>query len=267
MDIIIVDDDAVSVTMLKHLVEKLPDCNVREFVHPLVALAWCRHNETDLILVDHLMPGLDGIEFTRRLRGFPGRAQTPVLMVTASAEAEVRSQALQAGVNELLIKPFSFDQLRPLATKMLAPRGAQKVKREETAAVPRKSVLDVNMTLQRLADDQTLLGNMAVAFIRTAPQLLASISAALAANDLKSAFVQVHTLKGDLAAFDAPVVLNCMLNIEKHAKNDDPRATAAAFRRGQNLIARLLDELLPLAPPGAELEARGSSTVLSPVGG
>jgi CheY-like chemotaxis protein len=253
VDIIIVDDDAVSVTMLKHLVEKLPECNVREFVHPLVALAWCRHNETDLILVDHLMPGLNGIEFTRRLREFPGRAQTPVLMVTASAEAEVRSQALKAGVNELLIKPFSFDQLQPLAAKMLAPRAAQNVKPKETAAVPRKSVLDVSMTLQRLADDQTLLGNMAVAFIRTAPQLLASISAALAAGDLKRASVQAHALRGAVAAFEAPVVSNCVLNVEKHAKSDNAPAAGAAFRLAQDLVGRLLADVAPLAPPDAEL--------------
>ncbi|MGZ5094090.1 MAG: response regulator [Burkholderiales bacterium] len=256
MDIIIVDDDVVSVTMLKHLVEKLPECNVREFVHPVVALAWCQHNETDLIIVDHLMPGLDGIVFTRRLREFPACAQTPVLMVTASDEAEVRSNALQAGVNEILIKPFSFDQLQPLAARMLASRRAHKSERAERAAAPRKGVLDMNMTLQRLAGDQTLLGNLAVAFIRTAPQLLASISAALAASDLRRASVQAHALRGAVAAFEAPVVSTCVLNVEKHAKSDNAPAAAAAFRLAQDLVERLLAEVVPLAPPDAELDSQ-----------
>lgn len=256
MDIIIVDDDVVSVTMLKHLVEKLPECNVREFVHPIVALAWCQHNGADLIIVDHLMPRLDGIAFTRRLRESPRCAQTPVLMVTASGEAEVRSSALQAGVREVLIKPFSFDQLQPLVASVLAARGAHESERAEAAAAARKGVLDVNITLQRLAGDQILLGNVALAFIRTAPQLLASIGAALAGSDLKRASVQAHALRGAVAAFEAPVVSTCVLNVERHAKNDNAQAAAAAFRLAQDLVGRLLAEVVPLAPPDAELDSQ-----------
>jgi HPt (histidine-containing phosphotransfer) domain-containing protein len=96
-----------------------------------------------------------------------------------------------------------------------------------------------------------------VAFLRSAPQLLASIGAAIAANDLKRAFVQAHTLKGAVAAFEAPVVFNSVLNVERHAKNDDAPAAAAAFRLAQELVTRLSNELLPLAPPDAELEAFG----------
>jgi HPt (histidine-containing phosphotransfer) domain-containing protein len=96
-----------------------------------------------------------------------------------------------------------------------------------------------------------------VAFIRTAPQLLASISSALGANDLKRTFVQAHTLKGAVAAFEAPVVFNSVLSVERHAKNEDAQAAAAAFRLAQELVARLVKELFPLVPPGAQLEALG----------
>jgi HPt (histidine-containing phosphotransfer) domain-containing protein len=133
--------------------------------------------------------------------------------------------------------------------------GAQKRERVETFAAPRKTLLDVNMTLRRLADDQKLLANVAVAFIRTAPQLLASIGAALADNDLKRACLQAHALRGAVAAFEAPVVLNCMLNVEKLAKSDNAPAAAAAFRLAQELMGRLLAEVVPLAPPGAELDS------------
>ena len=257
MDIIIVDDDMVSLTMLKQLVEKLPDCQVREFAHPALALAWCKHNDVDLIIVDHLMPALDGIEFTRRLRTYPGRADTPVLMVTASDEPEVRSAALQSGINDFLTKPYDFAQLQPRAVNMLALRASQKKDRAEAAATRRKGLFDANMTLERLAGDETLLQNVAVAFLRTAPQLLASIGAALSAGDMKRAFVQAHTLKGAVAAFEAPVVFNCVLNVERHAKNEDEKAAAAAFRMAHEVVNRLFNELLPLVPPDAELQAQG----------
>jgi hypothetical protein len=69
--------------------------------------------------------------------------------------------------------------------------------------------------------------------------------------------LQAHALKGAVAAFEAPVVFNCVLNVERHAKNEDAAAAAAAFRMTQDVVGRLVTELRPLAPPDAELEALG----------
>jgi CheY-like chemotaxis protein len=255
VDIIILDDDMVGLTMLKQLAEKLPDCMVREFVHPAVALAWCKQNDIDLVIVGDLVSStFDGVEFTRGLRALPGRADTPVLMVTANADSDGHKAALQNGVNELLTKPFGFAQLQPLATNMLAVRAAQKRQRAEMAGARRKALLDTDMTLQRLAGDQTLLANVAAAFIRTAPALLASIETALVATDLKRVSVQAHALKCAVAALEAPVVFNCVVNVEKHARSEDAPAAAAAFRLAKELVRRLLTEIRPLAPPDAEFD-------------
>lgn len=126
MDIIIVDDEPVSVTMLKRLVEKLPDCNGRGFTQASAALAWCKQNDPDLVIVDYMMPELNGIEFTRHLRALDGKADTPLLMVTASADREVRNSALQNGINDFLNKPFDFVELQARASNMLALRCSQK---------------------------------------------------------------------------------------------------------------------------------------------
>jgi CheY-like chemotaxis protein len=255
VDIIILDDDMVGLTMLKQLAEKLPDCTVREFVHPAVALAWCKQNDVDLIIVGDLLSStFDGMEFTKGLRDVPGRADTPVLMVTANAEPEGHTTALRSGVTELLTKPFSFAQLQPLATNMLMVRAAQKRERAAMAGARRKALLDSDMTLQRLAGDQTLLANVAVAFIRTAPPLLTSIATALVATDLKRASVQAHALKCAVAALEAPVVFNCVVNVERYARSEDAPATAAAFRLANELVRRLVTELRPLVPPDAELD-------------
>jgi len=257
MDIIIVDDDMVSLTMLKQLAEKLPESKVTEFAHPAAALGWCKHNDVDLIIVDHLMPGMDGIEFTRRLREAAGRGDTPVLMVTGSEEPEVHKSALETGVNAILTKPIDFAQLQPQATQLLTERATKKKGRDSGAGAARKGLLDMQITLERLAGDATLLANVAVAFIRSAPQLVASINSALVANDLKRASVQAHALKGAVAAFEAPVVFKCVLNVERHARSEDGPAAAAAFRLAQDLVERLRTELLPLAPPDAELDPIG----------
>jgi signal transduction histidine kinase len=66
----------------------------------------------DLVLLDSVMPSLDGMEATRRLRRDPNLGAVPVIAVSASAGAEHRAACLQAGVNVFLAKPVSLEALR-----------------------------------------------------------------------------------------------------------------------------------------------------------
>lgn len=117
-------------------------------------------------------------------------------------------------------------------------------------------LLDVDVTLSRFAGDETLLGEIACVFIRTVPQLVTSISSALTARDLKSAFHHAHSLKGAVAAFEAPAVLNAVKELEGHAKSSDGVATAAAFPVAQAFVERMLAELAPLARSDRGLDAQ-----------
>jgi CheY-like chemotaxis protein len=60
----------------------------------------------DIVLVDLLMPGMDGLEFCRRLRPLPGLAALPIVLFTAMASAEIRLQAHAAGADLVILKPF-----------------------------------------------------------------------------------------------------------------------------------------------------------------
>jgi putative two-component system response regulator len=120
MNIIIVDDTPVSVTVLRRLVEKMPGCAPIGFTDPVQALAWCESNDPDLVIVDYQMPQIDGIEFTRRFRALTGKSEIPVLMVTASSDRELRHRALESGINDFLNKPFDLVELQARARNMLA---------------------------------------------------------------------------------------------------------------------------------------------------
>ena len=63
----------------------------------------------DAIVLDVLMPGLDGLEVARRLREAGDR--TPILMLTARAEVEDRVAGLDAGADDYVVKPFALDEL------------------------------------------------------------------------------------------------------------------------------------------------------------
>ncbi|MGZ5164820.1 MAG: Hpt domain-containing protein [Burkholderiales bacterium] len=101
-------------------------------------------------------------------------------------------------------------------------------------------LLDVDATVSRLGDE-TLLGVVARVFTRTAPSIVSAIDVALKAGDLKQTALEAHSLKGAVATFEAPLVVNSVADIERHAKNVDATAAAVAFERAKPLVERLLD--------------------------
>jgi two-component system response regulator MprA len=67
-----------------------------------------RENPPDLVILDLMLPGIDGIEVCRRLRA---ASDVPILMLTAKDAVEDRVIGLDAGADDYLLKPFSFDEL------------------------------------------------------------------------------------------------------------------------------------------------------------
>ncbi len=65
----------------------------------------------DLILLDWMMPGVSGIEFTRELKSGPMTKDIPIIMVTARAEEEDTVRGLNVGCDDYISKPFSFPEL------------------------------------------------------------------------------------------------------------------------------------------------------------
>ncbi len=71
-------------------------------------LAMARDNPPDLVILDWMLPGIDGLEVCKRLRS---ASNIPILMLTAKEEVENKIQGLYAGADDYIVKPFSFDEL------------------------------------------------------------------------------------------------------------------------------------------------------------
>lgn len=118
--IAIVDDNDINLMLLKALVAKLGDCEPVAFQDSTQGLAWCAAQQPDLVIVDYMMPVLDGMQFIARLRAVQGCAELPILMITANDDKDVRYEALQIGATDFLTKPVDRIEFSARVRNMLA---------------------------------------------------------------------------------------------------------------------------------------------------
>lgn len=123
--VLVVDDNSTNLMLFRHLLTKLEGVEPVCFDDPKAALAWCEAAVPDLVLLDYMMPEIDGIEFLRRFRRLPGFADIPVAVVTADTEIGVRYQALEAGATDFLTKPVDKTELTVRAKNLLNLRKSQ----------------------------------------------------------------------------------------------------------------------------------------------
>ena len=122
MNIVMLDDERISLAVLKNHVSKVHGTRGFAFTHPTDALRWCAANETDAVIIDFMMHEMDGLEFVERFRRLPWKADVPILMVTSSRDAELQRRAHEAGVTEFLTKPLDVAALRSRLGEALARR-------------------------------------------------------------------------------------------------------------------------------------------------
>lgn len=241
----------------------------------LDALTVVDQEDFDLILMDISMPGMDGLEATRRIRAghSPNRA-TPIIAMTANAFAEDRERCAQAGMNDFLSKPIDIDKLRTLVTHWLVepatmetafpasefdPTASGKRLASAESAIsagagqlaPLKDfpILDEQI-LDQLAADTTvdLPRKLVEMFLSELKQREDELSARCAAGDLYALGEAAHRLKGSAGTLGAGRLQQIALVLEKAAKGRDETQAKRALveleptiKETQNLLKSWLD--------------------------
>ncbi|NJO16612.1 MAG: response regulator [Thioploca sp.] len=116
--ILIVDDEIVSRYTIEALLES-EDYTLVFAENGEQGLEKAELLTPNLILLDVMMPGINGFEVCRRLRVNPQLAHLPVVMVTAWDDPTARSRCLEIGANEVICKPFNRKDLHAVISKLL----------------------------------------------------------------------------------------------------------------------------------------------------
>ena len=108
--ILIVDDESAARIALATLLRR-EGFDVRDVSDGAAALAECASFRPDLILLDIVMPGVDGFEVCRRIKATPETRLTPVVLITGLSATEDRIKGINAGADDFLSKPIDFNEL------------------------------------------------------------------------------------------------------------------------------------------------------------
>ncbi len=126
--VMIVDDRGTARSLLEGLARSIePGLRVESFAEPQAALDRAAHSTPDLIISDYRMPGMDGVEFTRRLRAMPRLEEVPIVIVTVVEDRQIRYQALESGATDFLTRPIDPQECRARCRNLLTLRRSQKI--------------------------------------------------------------------------------------------------------------------------------------------
>lgn len=116
---LVVDDNEDNLLLLTFVLEQL-NCQFITAIDGQTALDLAQRYQPALILLDIMLPDLDGFEVFSRLRQNPLTARIPVIAVTAMARPEDQERLLSAGCNEYVTKPYMVDDLEDLLRRYLS---------------------------------------------------------------------------------------------------------------------------------------------------
>jgi len=144
--VLVADDEP---DMRRFLAMQLNDAELIEAEDGLQALEFAKQHRPALILLDHMMPELDGVEVCRRLRDNHDTREIPIVILTARADEATKLEALSAGASDFLTKPFSSAELSlRIGNQLILSR----IRRELAEANH-----DLQAALDQLKDNEVLL--------------------------------------------------------------------------------------------------------------
>jgi adenylate cyclase len=162
------------------------------------ALALVEQEAPDLILLDILMPGMDGYEVCRRLRAQPGTAHLPIIMITAS-ETKDKVKGLEAGADDFLAKPFDQAELLARVRSLLRVKRYHDIIQRQAGRLRRFLSPQLVELIESSTDDSVLTShrrNVAVLFCDLRGST--AFSEATEPEEFMAALAEFHQVTGDL---------------------------------------------------------------------
>jgi CheY-like chemotaxis protein len=218
--VLVVDDNTIN---LKVAVAYLARHNIKADTAAggAEALQKVQGGRYDIVFMDHMMPGMDGVEAAKRIRAIGGGCEKiPIVALTANAVSGAREIFLAAGMNDFISKPIDPRILNAALVRWLPPDMAREsAVREETAKTDTVGTaagsVDIKAGLENAIGDEAFYSELATNFLMDHSSDRVRINEALEAQDHASARRIAHTLKSTAALIGARRLGNIAAEIER----------------------------------------------------
>lgn len=117
--VLVVDDDPGIVRLMERFLQR-EGYEVITATNGLQALKAAKNEQLGLIILDLMLPGVDGFEVCHRLRGEPNTSEVPIVMVSGKAEEKDKEAAAEAGANAYVIKSADPSELHDYVKELLS---------------------------------------------------------------------------------------------------------------------------------------------------
>ncbi len=235
---LVVDDEPMNLTVAQNIFARY-GMKVTTADSGSEAVELCRENSFDIVFMDHMMPGMDGVEALKRIRSNKNYAEIPVVALTANAVSTARETFLAAGFDGFVSKPIELIDLERVLRKVLRkslvtgsavrpePLTAQLQEPAQSPAAQPVSVLQQLETcglntadgLKYCAGDEEFYLSMLRQFAGEYPERAEKMQGFLAEHDLKNYEILVHALKSNLKMLGSEALSERAKELEFAAKD------------------------------------------------
>ncbi|WNR43439.1 response regulator [Paenibacillus roseipurpureus] len=194
LQILLVEDNEINQTVARSLLESMFDCRIQIAGSGFDALHDLALHAYDVILMDIHLPGLDGIETTKRIRQEPLWRHIPIIAITADSTSDNRIACMEAGMTEMISKPIIPERLLTVILEVI-PRATEEERAERD--------LDVGQALKRIGGKIDIYRDMLRKFLTLVPPQLAGLTTALQEGNREEALRLLHSLRGSASSLSA----------------------------------------------------------------
>ena len=221
--ILVVDDTPANIGFLLETLTKA-GYRVRVATDGESALEQAQYSPPCLVLLDVMMPGIDGFQTCRRLRGMPSLAQIPVIFMTALSDAQDKVRAFEAGANDYITKPFQYEEVLARVQTHLSRRELE------------KALQDANSELETRVTARTAELTSALAEVERLKSRLQQEN-----RYLKQEISEQAANNGEIIG-SSPALQDALRKVALVAKTDSTVLIHGETGTGKELIARALHE-------------------------
>jgi signal transduction histidine kinase/DNA-binding response OmpR family regulator len=223
--VLIVDDNQTNLAVARGLLAPF-EMEISTCLSGREAVELAAKREFDFIFIDHMMPGMNGIETARALRETGARYDNvPLVALTANAMVGMREMFLESGFDDYLSKPIETAKLNKLMEKWIPERSRVPISDEPPSSSKSPSLFDIEGLDARLGLERT--GGLTEIYLEVLRVYCQDAESALPAlkdvseENIKDFTIRIHALKSASASVGATALSNEAALLEGAGKRDD----------------------------------------------